>query len=63
MLIKCIINLYIQLFQRFYDGSDFSLSFEPSVVDDAKEGFEGNFTVKLDCISQDSPDIGISCKR
>ena len=49
--------------KRFYDGSDFSLSFEPGIVDDAKEGFQGNFTVKLGCVSEDTQNMGIACER
>ena len=49
--------------KRFYDGSDFSLSFEPGIVDDAKEGFQGNFTVKLGCILEDTKNMGITCER
>lgn len=49
--------------KRFYDGSDFSLSFEPGIVDDAKEGFQGNFTVKLGCLSEDAKNMGITCER
>ena len=56
--------ILVMLFQkRFYDGSDFSLSFEPGIVDDAKEGFQGNFTVKLGCVSEDTQNMGITCER